>query len=643
METRQQIFEIDPTQRPDDDSRTVPVTLSSTEPCRRNDPYGKRYTEILSHDPQAIDLGREPLPLIEQHDSGSLNIGVVERISVAGDRLRGILRMGTQERANELWADIKAGIVRNLSIGIEVLKQTPIDEHGVTIITAWRPLEVSLVSIPMDPNAGIGRSKTLTENAPNTPPTPPADDNVVKMTPSQWEDTEINRREQVEQLFRMAGGGALASDPALDNLRQRCLFDPRFTLERAKDELLALSARPMHQAQPLSQEPPPSMAQRFAAPGLQHRSLVLPGGGGPRDDFFDAAGDALLLRAGYKLKDANPQAEGIRHMSCADIARTLFSRAGVSSAGMTPAQLFTRAYPDTPSLTSDFPLLLGDMLNKALRAGMETTNVTYRGWTNIRSVADYKTIRVASLGSAPNLPPVVEGADYTNYTPSEEAEEYAISKSGQIFQITREALVNDDISAFTQAPGQMISSALRYKSDIIYAVLSDNPAMSDTFTLFDSVNHANDVGVGALDPTQLGIAVALLRKQTATGGGYMNLTPRFLIVSPDDEQNARTLLSGYWNYQAGGATALALGVDGAAPLYPEMVIVVDPRVASPLYYVATSPGEALSVELAVLTGTSEGVSTETEMVFKNDTNSWKVRCEAGAAAADYRGIVRGGV
>ena len=153
-------FEFDQSKFNDTD-RTVQATISTEFPVERF-----KGNEILDHTEQAIDLSREPLPLIESHDSSRVNIGIVENLKIEGKKLRGTLRFGTSERASEIWEDIKAGIIRYLSIGYEIM-DTMAFEGGFKVIR-WQPLEVSIVSVPADPGAQIGRSKQLTNNRGNT-------------------------------------------------------------------------------------------------------------------------------------------------------------------------------------------------------------------------------------------------------------------------------------------------------------------------------------------------------------------------------------------------------------------------------------------------------------------------------------------
>ncbi|MET0101842.1 MAG: phage major capsid protein [Sedimenticola sp.] len=150
MKEQTRILEIDLSRTRDGDN-SVPATISTEFPVDRG-----RYIEVLEHSEAAIDLSRAPLPLIESHDIDSLNIGVVEEVRVVGGKLKGRLRFGESRRAKEILRDVKAGVVRNLSIGYKWLDYL---QDGETIkVTRWMPHECSLVAAPADPNAGIYRT-----------------------------------------------------------------------------------------------------------------------------------------------------------------------------------------------------------------------------------------------------------------------------------------------------------------------------------------------------------------------------------------------------------------------------------------------------------------------------------------------------
>ena len=139
-----------------------PATLSTETPVPRRDMFGKRFNEVLSHEPGAVDLSRAPIPLIESHDSRKVNVGIVNNLRIADGKLRGDIVLGKSARAAELAADIEARIVTGVSVGYAI-NEIP-DEGDTRIASNWTLYELSLVSVPADVNAGIFRSSTKEHN-----------------------------------------------------------------------------------------------------------------------------------------------------------------------------------------------------------------------------------------------------------------------------------------------------------------------------------------------------------------------------------------------------------------------------------------------------------------------------------------------
>lgn len=139
------------------DDGSIEFSFSSELPVERW--FG---TEVISHDTGAVDLSRlnDGAPLLWNHDNDVM-VGVVEGARIGEDK-RGYcrVRFGTGERAQELAADVRAGVVRNVSVGYRINKMVEDrSESGSTFTaTEWMPYEISLVSIPADPSVGIGRS-----------------------------------------------------------------------------------------------------------------------------------------------------------------------------------------------------------------------------------------------------------------------------------------------------------------------------------------------------------------------------------------------------------------------------------------------------------------------------------------------------
>ena len=161
MQNHHRTIEIDH-KRADERERTAPAVVSTEFPVERSG-----YREILSHSPGSVDLSRAPLPLVEGHDATRVNVGLVENLHLDGSKLRGTVRLGTSQRARELWSDIREGIVRNLSIGYRWL--TYREDDGDVIVTRWQPYEVSLVGAPADPNSGLYRGINMNTDTTTNP------------------------------------------------------------------------------------------------------------------------------------------------------------------------------------------------------------------------------------------------------------------------------------------------------------------------------------------------------------------------------------------------------------------------------------------------------------------------------------------
>ena len=122
------------------------------------------------------DLSRlnDGASLLENHDPGIL-LGAV-RSAWEGEDGRGYARVkfSSREHPQSVKRDVDDGILRNVSFGYEVheMRLAEVDDRGEETwhVTGYTPLEISLVSIPADPNVGIGRGIESTEPTVETMP-----------------------------------------------------------------------------------------------------------------------------------------------------------------------------------------------------------------------------------------------------------------------------------------------------------------------------------------------------------------------------------------------------------------------------------------------------------------------------------------
>ena len=138
---------------------------SSGAAVRRIDFEGAEFDEIL--DLAGADLSRlnAGAPVLDSHRSWGLTnvIGVVESAAIRSGRGYATIRLSQRPEVAGIRADIAAGILRNVSVGYsidEVKTEARKGKPPIMRVTRWTPLELSVVSVPADPNARIVRSDT---------------------------------------------------------------------------------------------------------------------------------------------------------------------------------------------------------------------------------------------------------------------------------------------------------------------------------------------------------------------------------------------------------------------------------------------------------------------------------------------------
>lgn len=130
-------------------------------------PTTDRYGEIVLPKGAQFSL---PLPLLWQHRSGE-PIGTVTKATVtdAGIEVEGqLLASGIDPTADRVWALLKAGAVRGLSIGFMPI-ETSMSEEGEVTYLAWEWLELSVVTIAANADSSILeiRSPAMNEQTEN--------------------------------------------------------------------------------------------------------------------------------------------------------------------------------------------------------------------------------------------------------------------------------------------------------------------------------------------------------------------------------------------------------------------------------------------------------------------------------------------
>ncbi|MCW2483315.1 ClpP-like prohead protease/major capsid protein fusion protein, partial [Candidatus Symbiopectobacterium sp. NZEC135] len=243
----------------------------------------------------------------------------------------------------------------------------------------------------------------------------------------------------------------------------------------------------------------------------------------------DGIRQALMARAGYDQRDNSNVYNG---MTLREYARMSLTERGIGVASYNPMQMVGLAFTHT---SSDFGNILLDVSAKALLQGWGEAEETFTQWTKRGQLADFKTAHRVGLGGFPSLRQVREGAEYKYVTTSDRGEPIALATYGEIFSISRQAIINDDLNQLTDVPMKLGRAAKATVGDLVYAILTSNPKLSDDKALFHA-DH-NNLSTGGISVSSLDAARQLMRKQKAPGTGEkgekgrtLNIRPAFMLV-----------------------------------------------------------------------------------------------------------------
>ena len=453
----------------------------------------------------------------------------------------------------------------------------------------------------------ITKPKATTQNQPEpqNPPVAPVvpgpaalDENTIR---NQVIAAQKQRVTGIKDLFAMFGGRH-------QELQASCIEDIDCTVDQAKDKLLV-------------------MLGKNASPSNKNgNNAHIHAGNG--NFTGDGIRQALMARAGYEDRQNDNVYNG---MTLREYARMSLTERGVGVAAYNPMQMVGLAMTHT---TSDFGNILLDVANKSLLQGWEESQETFEAWTKKGQLSDFKTAHRVGLGGFPSLRKVREGAEYKYVTTTDNSETIALATYGEIFSITRQAIINDDLNQLTDVPMKMGRAAKATIGDLVYAVLTGNPKLSDGKALFSS-DHKN-LATGTIDVTNLDAGRQLMRVQKEpTTGRTLNIRPAFLLVP--------TALETVANQTIKSASVKGADVNAGIinPIQNFATVIGEPRLddnSAKSWYLAAAHGMD-TIEVAYLNGV-ELPYIDQQDGFSSDGIATKVRIDAGVAPLDYRGLVK---
>ena len=409
---------------------------------------------------------------------------------------------------------------------------------------------------------------------------------------------ELNKRNaDIKAVFAPFGS-------AHSDLLVECLGDLSITAEQAKDKLLAKLG---------AGTTPSATAMPYAGNG----NIV-----------GDSVKQSLLARAGIDKDKADAKDNAYNAMTLRELARASLVDRGISVSGHNAMSMVGLAFTHS---SSDFGQILIDVAHKSLLKGWETAAENFDQFTSHGTLTDFRPAKRVGLGDFGYLPQVGEGEEYTYGTIGDEGASVALATYGQLFSITRQAIINDDMNLLTKIPEKMGQAARATIAKLVFALLTGNAIAQDGKALFDA-SHKNTLTGAALDVTSIDKAIQIMNGFVNARGEPLAIEPEFMLLPTSLYTRAKQVLG----------SASVEGADANSGIINPIRDIV-PALKSARLQVADPKSWYLINKEAIEVSYLDGIDTpymEQQNGFTVDGVSTKVRIDAGVNVIDYRGIVK---
>ncbi|ARO13366.1 peptidase U35, phage prohead HK97 [Ketogulonicigenium robustum] len=537
-------------------------------------------------------------PVLDAHRAASTadQLGVIEAAELRPEGLWVKMRFRSNEAARSVLSDIGDGTLRGLSIGYHVAdwQDTREGDHRIRTAIRWTPIEVSIVPVPADPGAHFRAGE---QNMP--------EDQIEDVIDEAATEAEVPEARMTEAL-----GASVAATIAAAAGLDRAWAEAQVAEGTPTEEV---RARALDAVRTRSAQPRTIRAQI----GMDHTDPAV---------IATRAGEALYARM-HPEHRLSASAREFAHMSVLDHARASLRRSGRSVTGVSADQVITRAL----HTTSDFPLILGDQVGRELRRSYEEAPSGARQLARQGTIRDFRPKRSLMLGEAPMLEAVGESGEFRHGTFEESQEHYSLATFGKIFAISRQAMINDDLDAFSAIPARLGAAARAFEAAQLVTKIMANPLMSDGASVFDADNHGNAKNTTGTIKGDLAAARLAMRKQTGLSGGLIDVTPRYVLAPPELETELEQELS----------DIQATRTSDTNP-FSALSLIIEPRLTSATtWYVVADPAKVDGLEYSYLEG-APGPQLDTKVGFEVDGVQMKVRLDFGSGWLDHRGWFRVG-
>lgn len=644
-----------------DDSMTVEVVAATPTKVRRYDwRNSTEFDEELVIAASAMRLERmaSGLPIYDDHKhyqgiDGVL--GITEGYRFEGEKLITTIRFDKSEKGKEAYRKVKEGIIKTVSVGYKVHgyeRNTTIKDGEIPIYraTSWEPMELSLAPIPADIKSSVRNEQNrntvqIVDNNMN-----PIDEGT-KPVVDNGEGTQ-------ERSLPNGGGGAAPVVPMPTQTADLAEERKRSAgiIELAKRHNLDQTLASNHISSGTSLD----AFRALVLDELEKRNAPITGNtniaqvtADERDKFRKIGEIGIGLRTGMitegelrKTTEGQAMLEAARPyrgIRLARMAEICLENEGVNVRALlgNEEEIVGRAIT---SSQKDFVVMLAGTANRRLRERYALQPRTWEQICRVGSYGDFRKYDIVTAHSMINaLKEVTENGEYTKAKLTDgEVNSIQLKTKGLIFNLSRQAIINDDLGHFTRLVDAAGDAAGRSIELDLYALINmnsgDGPTMPDGNTLFHA-SHGNKLTAGKITIPNLDLAMQAMMSQKAPGGevdDYLDIQPNLMLIPPALKLTAMSVLKDAYDHTDSKlmkANPLRDAIPNILASYR-----VDPTNKIG-WYLFADKNIVPTFEVGFLNGVTEPY-LEQRNAWSQDGVEWKTRLDYGLAAIDWRGAVR---
>lgn len=284
--------------------------------------------------------------------------------------------------------------------------------------------------------------------------------------------------------------------------------------------------------------------------------------------------------------------------------------------------------------TGTFPVAIGDAANKSLQRAYAESPSTWETFAADRNAKDFKDNHSLRATWAGEVTEIGKGGEIKHGSIGEQDIVWCVDTYAKMYSIDRRDVINDDASMFSDVIPGLARAAKRGLNNLVWTTI-----MGNVGSFFSTGNKNLGVSSGALNAASLSARLTAMRKQTDPDGTAIDIAPAVLVVPPELEFAAKSLLQSaeLWQSVAGTPTGNAVKESVTLEVESRLSNTAYTGNSTTAFYVFSGPQD-----VPVIVGYLDGAKFPKTESFGLDAEvdrlaySWRVYHDFGAAYGDFR-------